>query len=96
MTEPVIQTRLEPAKVPAPQVVTQQRSVPLNMSEYRCDAEFVLGTEKLSKPVLLPEMYSGESSFDTYLEHFDLFSEINDWSCEHKQRFFRIKLEKEA
>ena len=32
MTEPVIQTRSEPAKVPAPQVVTQKRSVPLNMS----------------------------------------------------------------
>ena len=94
VTEPVIQTRPEPAKVPAPQVVTQQRSVPLNMSEYRFDPEFVPGTEKLNKPILLPEMYSGESSFDTYLEHFELISEINDWSWEHKRRFFPIKLRK--
>ncbi len=86
MTESVITTQPEPAKVPQPQVVTQERSVALNMSEYRSDPKFVPGTEKLRKPILLPEMYPGESLFDTYLEHFELISEINDWSCEHKQR----------
>ncbi len=92
-TQPVIPTQPEPAKVPAPQVVTQQRSVPLNMSEYPFDPEFVPGTEKLSKPILLPEMYSGESSFITLIPRtFRInISEINNWSCEQKERFFPIK-----
>eukprot|EP00731_Ephydatia_muelleri_P026815 Em0018g915a len=47
-----------------------------------------------SKPVLLPEPYSGESgSWDDWIDHFECIAEVNKWATgEEKLKWLRVRL----
>ena len=47
-----------------------------------------------SKPVLLPEPYSGESgSWDDWIYHFECIAEVNKWATgEEKLKWLRVRL----
>ena len=45
-----------------------------------------------SKPNILPEKFSGETSWDDYMVHFQMCAEINGWSQAQKASFLAVSL----
>ena len=45
-----------------------------------------------SKPVIVPEYYSGEGSFEDWIDQFESIAEINRWDDEKKLRWLKVRL----
>ena len=40
-----------------------------------------------TRPVVTPELYSGEGSFDEWLDHFDSVAKINGWEADEAAKW---------
>lgn len=50
-------------------------------------------TAKLeSNPVIIPEPFSGEESWEDWIDQFDSSAEINHWKDEQKLMWLKIRL----
>ena len=45
-----------------------------------------------TRPVVTPELYSGEGSFDEWLDHFDSVAKINRWKDEEATQWLSVRL----
>ena len=45
-----------------------------------------------TRPVVTPELYSGEGSFDEWLDHFDSVAGINGWDNREAARWLSVRL----
>ena len=45
-----------------------------------------------SKLVIVPEYYSGEGSFEDWIDQFESIAEINCWDDEQKLRWLKVRL----
>ena len=45
-----------------------------------------------AKPVVLPEPFSGETSWEDWKLHFEDVAEVNSWSAEDKLKWLRVRL----
>lgn len=45
-----------------------------------------------TRPVVTPELYSGEGSFDEWLDHFDSVAKINGWKDEEATQWLSVRL----
>lgn len=48
------------------------------------------------KPIVMPDIYDGESSWDRYLAHFTTCVEINGWTDIEKCKFLSVRLKGHA
>ena len=46
----------------------------------------------VSKPAVLPEVYSGEKSWDDWIDHFDSVATVCGWDDEAKLKWLRVRL----
>ena len=49
-----------------------------------------------AKPVVLPEPFSGEASWDDWKLHFEDVAEVNAWTAEDKLKWLRVRLTSRA
>ena len=45
-----------------------------------------------SKPVIIPEPFSGEDSWEDWIDQFDSIAEINHWKDEQKLMWLKVRL----
>ena len=45
-----------------------------------------------TRPVVTPELYSGEGSFDEWLDHFDSVAKINGWEADEAAKWLSVRL----
>ena len=45
-----------------------------------------------NKPVIVPEFYSGEGSFEDWIDQFESIAEISCWDDEQKLRWLKVRL----
>ena len=45
-----------------------------------------------SRPVIVPEYFSGEGSYEDWIDQFESIAEINHWSEEQKLRWLKVRL----
>jgi hypothetical protein len=45
-----------------------------------------------TRPVVTPELYSGEGSFDEWLDHFDSVAKINGWGADEAAQWLSVRL----
>ena len=45
-----------------------------------------------SKPVIIPEPFSGEESWGDWIDQFDSIAEINRWNDEQKLMWLKVRL----
>ena len=46
----------------------------------------------MSKPAVLPEVYSGENSWDEWSDHFDSVAAVCKWDDPTKLKWLRVRL----
>ena len=47
---------------------------------------------RTDQPIMLPDYYDGNNSFDTWVSHFECVSEINGWTEEEKLLWVHVSL----
>ncbi len=45
-----------------------------------------------AKPPVIPELYTGEKSWDEWIDHFDSVSEVCGWDAANKLKWLRVRL----
>ena len=45
-----------------------------------------------SRPLVLPELFSGEGSWESWLYHFESVANVNDWDDEKKLKWLKVRL----
>ena len=46
----------------------------------------------VTRPVVTPELYSGDRPFDKWLDHFDTVAKLNDWKVEDAVQWLVVRL----
>ena len=49
-------------------------------------------TQPRNRPLVLPEVYSGEGDFDDWISHFENVSAVNGWTDSDKLLWIRVRL----
>ena len=49
-------------------------------------------TTQRSRPLVLPEVFSGEGDFDEWISHFESVSAVNGWTDNENLLWIRVKL----
>ena len=44
------------------------------------------------KPVVLPEVFTGEKNWEDWIDHFDSVAAVNNWDEEAKLKWLRVRL----
>ena len=47
---------------------------------------------KSGRPVIVPEYFSGEGSYEDWLDQFESIAEINHWNSEQKLMWLKVRL----
>ena len=45
-----------------------------------------------SRPLVLPDSFNGETSWDEWIYHFGSVSEVNDWNGEQKLKWLKVRM----
>ena len=45
-----------------------------------------------TKPAVLPELYTGDKSWDDWIDHFDSVATVNEWDNAAKLKWLRVRL----
>ena len=45
-----------------------------------------------TRPLVLPEVFDGQKSFDEWVSHFENVSAVNDWNDESKLLWLKVRL----
>ena len=54
------------------------------------------GMQLSSRPIVMPDQYTGQEDWMDWIEHFELCARINDWNDETKTDFLAVRLTKAA
>ena len=49
-----------------------------------------------AKPVVLPDTFTGEASWDEWFCHFENVSDVNGWDDDQKLKFLKVRLMERA
>ena len=86
-------------------IVTKSKNL-FNESSQACSVGLQIGTvgriassinrstsfHKMSRPAVLPEIYSGEKSWDEWIHHFESIATVNEWNGAAKLNWLRVWL----
>jgi hypothetical protein len=50
----------------------------------------------MTRPIVMPDVYTGEEDWIDWITNFELCARINEWDNELKTEFLAVKLKKRA
>ena len=51
-----------------------------------------MSSEMAAKPPVIPELYTGEKSWDEWIDHFDSVAKVCGWDAANKLKWLRVRL----